>query len=224
MVRWAPQVSLASLQSLIRPQDHAQSSRAATADEAASKAVTVGQNVPQEARAKGVSTATDMAEWLQTAARNLANMEQAIQQLKVSQEQIVRDNAELAERLKATEEQVARENAAVAERLTATEAQIARDNALVEQLKVAQSEMAHDNAALSSELKVGLEQMTRAIAKASEKPSERASEQNRRPKPSRQIVTSTIRPAVRAPQVRAPQATTKPTNPPRLVNLSTAPR
>jgi hypothetical protein len=66
--------------------------------------------------------------------------------------------------------------------------------------------MAHDNAALSSELKAGLEQMTRA-AKASEKPTERASEQNRRPKPSRQIVTRTIRPAVRAPQVWAPQAT-----------------
>src|SRR6516164_2789333 len=76
--------------------------------------------------AKANSTATDMAEWLQTAARDLANVEQAIQQLKASQEQIVRDNAELAERLKATEEPVARDNAAVAERLTATEAQIAR--------------------------------------------------------------------------------------------------
>ena len=124
----------------------------------------------------------------------------------------VRDNAELADRLKATEEQVARANAAVAEWLTATEAQIARDNAQnVEQLKAAQSQMAHDNAALLSELKAGLEQMTGAIAKASEKPTERASEQNPRPKPSRQIVTGTIRPAVRAPQVRAPQATHKST-------------
>jgi len=170
--------------------------------------------------AKANSTATDMAEWLQTAARDLANVEQAIQQLKASQEQIVRDNAELAERLKATEEPVARDNAAVAERLTATEAQIARDNAqIVEQLKAAQSQMAHDNAALSGELKAGLEQMTRAIAKASEKPTERTSEQNPRPKPSRQIVTATIRPAVRALQVRAPQASTKPANPPGLVNF-----
>jgi len=170
--------------------------------------------------AKANSTATDMAEWLQTAARDLANVEQAIQQLKASQEQIVRDNAELAERLKATEEPVARDNAAVAERLTATEAQIARDNAqIVEQLKAAQSQMAHDNAALSGELKAGLEQMTRAIAKASEKPTERTSEQNPRPKPSRQIVTGTIRPAVRALQVRALQASTKPANPPGLVNF-----
>ena len=38
--------------------------------------------------AKANSTATDMAEWLQTAARDLANVEQAIQQLKASQEQI----------------------------------------------------------------------------------------------------------------------------------------
>ena len=79
--------------------------------------------------------------------------------------------------------------------------------------------MAHDNAALSGELKAGLEQMTRAIAKASEKPTERTSEQNPRPKPSRQIVTGTIRPAVRALQVRALQASTKPANPPGLVNF-----
>jgi hypothetical protein len=225
MARWAPRASLASLLSLIKPQDQTQPNRAATANEAASKAVTVAQNVPQEARAKDVSTATDMAEWLQTAARDLANAEQAIQQLKASQEQIVRDNAELAERLKATEEQVARDNATVADRLTATEEQVARDKAAVaerltateaqmardhaqnvEELKAAQSQMAHDNAALSSELKAALEQMKGAIAKAS-KPTERASEQNPPPKPSRQIVTGTIRRAVRAPQVRAPQAT-----------------
>jgi hypothetical protein len=230
LIRWAPQVTLAPLLSLIKPQDQAQPSRAATANEAASKEVTVAENVPQEARAEDVSTATDMAEWLQTAARDLANAEQAIQQLKASQEQIVRDNAELAERLKATEKQLARDNAAVAERLTATEEQLARDNAAVaerltateaqiardnaqnvEQLKAAQSQMAHDYAALSSELKAGLEPMTGAIAKASEKPTERASEQNPRPKPSRQIVTRTIRRAVRAPQVRAPQATHKST-------------
>ena len=211
MAGWAPQASLASLLSLIKPQDQAQPSRAATANEAASKAVIVAQNLPQEVRAEGVSTATDMAEWLQTAARDLANVEQAIQQLKASQEQIVRDNAELADRLKATEEQVARDNAAVADRLTATEAQIARENAKnVDELKAAQSQMAHDNAALSSELKAALEQMKGAIAKAS-KPTERASEQNPRPKPSPQIVTRTIRPAVRAPRVRAPQATHKST-------------
>jgi len=207
------------LLSLIKPQDQAQPSRAVIADEAATKSVTVAQEVPQEAApAKDASVDTDMAEWRQTAGRDLANVEQAIQQLKANLEQIVRDNAELAERLQATEEQVARDNAAVAERLTATEAQIARDNARVEQLEAAQSRMTHDNAALSSELKAGLEQMTRAIAK-------RASEQNPRPKPSRKIVTGTIRPAVRVPQVRAPQATTKPTNPPRMVNFkeSTAP-
>jgi len=210
--RWTPQVSLASLLSVMKPQDQAQSSRAATANEAASKAVTVAQNVPQEAPAKGASPATDMAEWLQAAARDDANVEQAIQQLKASQEQIVRDNAELAERLRATEEQLARANAAVAERLTATEAQIARDSAQnFEQLRAVQSQMARDNAALSSELKAGLEQMTGAIAKASEKPIQRASEQNPRPKPSRQIVTGTIRPVVRAPHVRAPQATRKST-------------
>jgi hypothetical protein len=124
---------------------------------------------------------------------------------------------------KLSQEQFARDSAAVTERLTATEARIARDNAqIVEQLKAAQSQMAQDNAALSSELKTGLDQMTRAIDKASERPTERASEQNLRPKPSRQIVTGTTRPAVRAPQVWAlPQTTTKPTN---RSKESTAPR
>ena len=41
-------------------------------------------------------------------ARDLANVEQRIEQLKTSQEQMVRDNAELGEQLKASQEQMAR--------------------------------------------------------------------------------------------------------------------
>ena len=50
----------------------------------------------------------ELAQSLQTMARDLATVEQGIEQLKTSQEQISRDNAKMAEQLKATQEQMAR--------------------------------------------------------------------------------------------------------------------
>jgi uncharacterized protein involved in exopolysaccharide biosynthesis len=53
-------------------------------------------------------------------------VEQGIEQLKTSQEQMVRDNAELAEQLKAAQAQMARDNANAAGQLKASQEQIAR--------------------------------------------------------------------------------------------------
>ena len=50
----------------------------------------------------------ELAQSLQTITRDLARVEQGIEQLKTSQEQISRDNAKLAEQLKASQEQMAR--------------------------------------------------------------------------------------------------------------------
>jgi len=50
----------------------------------------------------------ELAQLLQTMARNLANVEQQIEQLKASQEQMASDNAKTVERLKASQEQMAR--------------------------------------------------------------------------------------------------------------------
>jgi hypothetical protein len=50
----------------------------------------------------------------------------SIEQLKTSQEQMVRDNSAVAEQLKAAQEQMVRDNAAVAEQLKATQEQMSR--------------------------------------------------------------------------------------------------
>jgi hypothetical protein len=68
--------------------------------------------------------APDLAQSIQMIARELANVEQGIDQLKTGQAQAVRDNAnaELAEHLNATQE-MARHNADLTEDLKATQAQ-----------------------------------------------------------------------------------------------------
>ena len=66
--------------------------------------------------------APDLAQSIQMITRELANLEQGIDQLKTGQAQMVRDNAELAEHLKATQEMV-RNNADLAEQLKASHEQ-----------------------------------------------------------------------------------------------------
>ena len=63
---------------------------------------------------------------LQTMARDLANVEQGIEQLKTSQQQMASDNAKAIEQLKTSQEQMARDNAKAAEQLKASQEQIAR--------------------------------------------------------------------------------------------------
>ena len=82
--------------------------------------------------------APDLAQSIQMITRELANVEQGIDQLKTGQAQMVRDNAELAERLKATQE-MARNNAELAEQLKASHEQMAN---IAEQLKQSQEQIA----------------------------------------------------------------------------------
>ncbi len=113
--------------------------------------------------------APDLAQSIQMITRELANVEQGIDQLKTGQAQMVRENAELAEHLKATQE-VARHNADLAEDLKATQAQMARDNVnFAEQLKASQGKMA----TIAEQLKESQEQIARLLV---------ASEQKQRPR------------------------------------------
>ena len=83
--------------------------------------------------------APDLAQSIQMITRELANVEQGIDQLKTGQAQMVRDNAELlAEHLKATQE-MARNNADLAEQLKASHEQMAT---IAEQLKQIQEQIA----------------------------------------------------------------------------------
>jgi hypothetical protein len=82
--------------------------------------------------------APDLAQSIQMITRELANLEQGIDQLKTGQAQMVRDNAELAEHFKATQE-MARNNADLAEQLKASREQMAT---IAEQLKQSQAQTA----------------------------------------------------------------------------------
>jgi uncharacterized protein YgiM (DUF1202 family) len=67
----------------------------------------------------------EIAQRLQKMADDLANVEQQIEQLKASQEQMVRDNAKVFDQLNASLAQMTRQNAAVAKQLKATQEQLA---------------------------------------------------------------------------------------------------
>jgi hypothetical protein len=112
--------------------------------------------------------APDLAQSIQMIARELANVEQGIDQLKTGQTQIVRDNTEMAEHFKATQE-MARHNVDLVEDLKAAQAQMARDNAnFAEQLKASQEQIAN----IAAQLKGSQEQIAHLVA----------SEQKQRPR------------------------------------------
>jgi hypothetical protein len=94
---------------------------------------------------------------LQTITRELAEVQQAIEQLRSSQTQFVHDNAGLAERVKETQEQMARQTGELANDLKQTRSEIGRGSAdTAAQLKASQEQMA----GISQQLKAVQEQMT----------------------------------------------------------------
>jgi hypothetical protein len=162
IARWTPERLSASSLVPTKQEALAQRSQATvgvtTADEGLPKPAPRAETIPQDVPPKAAPVSPELAQWLQTIAHDLANIEQGISQLKSSHEQMVRDNAELAEQFKA-------------------QAQMARDNAAVtDQLKAAQMQMAHDSANAAEQLKAGQQQTARLIAEVSE--------QNLRPKTS----------------------------------------
>jgi hypothetical protein len=100
-----------------------------------SQAQTTLQRAAPEAPT-AAAMAPDLAQSIQMITRELANVEQGIDQLKTGQAQMVRDNVELV--LKATQEMV-RNNADLAEQLKASHEQMAN---IAEQLKQSQEQIA----------------------------------------------------------------------------------
>ena len=66
------------------------------------------QAAPQDVAPSAAPVSPELALLLQTMARDLANVEQGIEQLKASQEQMASDNAKAVEQLKASQEQMTR--------------------------------------------------------------------------------------------------------------------
>ena len=77
-------------------------------------------------------------------------LRQAVEQLKVRQEQLVRDNENVASQLKASQEE------------------IARNNSIIDQIKATQIQMARESQTLTERLNASQEQLARVIANASE--------------------------------------------------------
>lgn len=127
---WAPQhVSTSPLSfgsPAVRSSPHTVG--AATVDAALSQPAgqaLLAQRTAQEA-ASVAPMSPELAQGLKTMASDLANVDQRIEQLKTSQEQLIRDNADLAEQLRATQAQMARDNANAAEQIKASQEQMAR--------------------------------------------------------------------------------------------------
>jgi septal ring factor EnvC (AmiA/AmiB activator) len=126
---------------------------------------------PQVVAPTAAQMSPELAQRLQTIAHDLANVALGIEQLKTSQEQMVRESEAVGEQLKAALSQMTRDNAAVGALKTAL-SQMTRDNAAVgEQLKAVLSQMTRDNAAAVDQLKATQEQMVRlAATRARRKP------------------------------------------------------
>jgi len=119
VARWQPQP--ASTQSLPpeKPPSSAELAPPAvqvTAAEATPpQATLVAQAAPQDAAPMAAAGLPDQAQLLQTMARNLANLERSIEQLKTTQQQIASDNSKEIAELKASQEEIKRALARVSE-------------------------------------------------------------------------------------------------------------
>lgn len=89
--------------------------RLAAADAASVQAAPSAPAGPQDSASPPVMAQAEQAQLLQTMASDLATMQQGIQELKASQEQLVSENAKTAEQLRASQEQVTRLVAKISE-------------------------------------------------------------------------------------------------------------
>ena len=110
--RWAPQLAAASSLPAETPKLADQQSpptvQVAAADAALPQLPPPTQTAPQGVAPAAAPIPPELAQLLQTMARDLANVQQGIEQLKTSQEELARENARTAEQFKASQEQMAR--------------------------------------------------------------------------------------------------------------------
>ncbi len=107
------------------------------------------QAAPKDGAPTAVALSSDLAQQLQPMTRDLAALRQAVEQLNVRQEQLVRDNENVASQLKASQEEMA------------------RNNSIIDQIKATQIQMARESQTLTERLNAS-EERARVIANASE--------------------------------------------------------
>jgi hypothetical protein len=107
--RWVPQLasdtSLSSATPKLADQQSPPAVQLAAANTAASQLPAPAETAAQDAAA---AAAAEQTQLLQTMARDLASVQQEIEQLKASQVELARESARTAEQLKANQEQMAR--------------------------------------------------------------------------------------------------------------------
>src|SRR6516164_7458338 len=117
---WAPPLVPTSSQLLEKPGLSAQPSpasvQAAAAEPIPPQPTPSAQTAPQDIAPTTAPVSPEVAQSLQTIVRDLANLEQRIDQLKTGQDQMASDNAKAVEQLKASQEQMARLIAKASER------------------------------------------------------------------------------------------------------------
>jgi len=116
--RWAPRLlsTLPPENPPVLAQPAVSTIQAAAAEATPPQASPLPQTaIPHDAAPTTTAAPHDQTELLQTIARDLANLAQNIEQLKASQQQIVRDNSKAIEELKASQEEMKRVLARVSE-------------------------------------------------------------------------------------------------------------
>jgi hypothetical protein len=126
------------------------SSSAHTAMMVPSDPAPLAQATAEAAAPTPITLPSDLAQQLQPMTRDLAALRQAVEQLKVRQEQLVRDNENVASQLKASQEEMA------------------RNNSIIDEIKATQIQMARESETVTERLNASQEQLARVIANASE--------------------------------------------------------
>jgi hypothetical protein len=110
IAQWAPRFMLASSTQLERPELATQPSpstvRVATPWPISPQPTATAQAAPEEVASTSALMPPELAQLLETMARDLAQVEQGIEQLKTRQEQMASDNSKLVDQLKANQEQM----------------------------------------------------------------------------------------------------------------------
>ena len=133
---WTPKpglISLPAVENPVPPQPSPPDVEVSAAMPAPPQQVPPAETAPEDAVPTSALPSPTPTQPLQTMAGDFAAMEQeieqlklSIQQLRASQEQLLRDNAEAAEQIKAERAQMARDNESTAEQLKAIREQMAR--------------------------------------------------------------------------------------------------
>jgi uncharacterized membrane protein YccC len=111
VARWAPQLILTSSLPTEKPGLPAQpnsTAQVAVATPVLSQPTPSAQTAPQDVAPAAAPISPELAQLLQTMARDLANVGQGIEQIRANQEQAARENAMATEQLKASQEQMTR--------------------------------------------------------------------------------------------------------------------